>query len=593
MPRPCKHAPARPGCRVCTLASEATVRGARYRKLWGEARPGDAALLAPPRPKPPSLLARAVNLAGAVASHVAAGLPTVDDATHARRLAACLGCEKRYGQDAAPGCTICGCNLKAKARWAEQKCPHPGGDRWAAPPRPAPLPPAPPAAPVHPWQADTPCAMAERIRGKVGGWPEGWAGWAVTREAHLSLMRERVAAGPAHAPGSGRGVVTCVSARSGFSSGKDLEHGYLPAAWAAHRELRRLGCTLPAAWAYLGDEEMDPHLLRLAARLGASGLDLRRAEAADPRRPRILAGWESKCYAVLRAPFRECLYLDADNVPINDPTPLFDAAEYRACGAAFWPDVPPSARPEWLPAAAWRNAGLEPRPGARAFESGQFVVDRARRAAELDLAMWFNEHSDWVYQFVFGDKDTFLLAWEVLGTPYAMPARGPRGTGASLIQHGFGGEPLFNHGTRNKPTLSGYPRPEKLHAQREACEGHLKELAGLWGGRLWQHTAPLPEEEALAGRLAGTYRYERGGEARTLELRPGGLAGGPVGEGAAGREASWAAWLEEGGVEVLAVSGSDGRPTMTLRRDAGGAWRGRWLGWDRGEAALLPREGGA
>jgi hypothetical protein len=74
-----------------------------------------------------SLLRKAANLAHAVASHAAAGFPTVSDEVHEARLAlcrACVGPEGYYdpvqGQCRHPAC---GCNMRVKTRWTEQRCP--------------------------------------------------------------------------------------------------------------------------------------------------------------------------------------------------------------------------------------------------------------------------------------------------------------------------------------------------------------------------------------------------------------------------------------------------------------------------------------
>ena len=74
----------------------------------------------------PSTLKKAANFAGALAQHVAAGLPVVSDEEYEARLAQCNNCELRHGDV----CTSCGCNLSHKAWWKEQRCPHPNGDKW-------------------------------------------------------------------------------------------------------------------------------------------------------------------------------------------------------------------------------------------------------------------------------------------------------------------------------------------------------------------------------------------------------------------------------------------------------------------------------
>jgi hypothetical protein len=75
---------------------------------------------APPPPAPPSLARQALNFAGAVARHVAHGMPTVDDAEKARRLAICRECEHFD----AGRCRLCGCFMAIKSAMALEKCPH-------------------------------------------------------------------------------------------------------------------------------------------------------------------------------------------------------------------------------------------------------------------------------------------------------------------------------------------------------------------------------------------------------------------------------------------------------------------------------------
>jgi hypothetical protein len=67
----------------------------------------------------PSLARQAVNFIGAVASHVAAGMPTAPPEQQEQRLAICQACENyRDGT-----CLVCGCNLRIKTGWTDQGCP--------------------------------------------------------------------------------------------------------------------------------------------------------------------------------------------------------------------------------------------------------------------------------------------------------------------------------------------------------------------------------------------------------------------------------------------------------------------------------------
>jgi hypothetical protein len=428
---------------------------------------------------------------------------------------------------------------------------------------------------------DTPVGLAMGLFecGPVGPFPDGWAGWENVRLAHIGLLEQAIARCRPYPAGRyrGRGIVTCVSAKPGWSSGKNLPQGYLPGAWVLVKELRRLGCTLPVTFAHLGPLEWDPRLTRLVRPLGVDVLDLEEAARQDPMR--VLAGWETKVFAVLHAPYEEVLFLDADNVPTRDPAFLFDDPRYREAGAVFWPDLPPYDRAEWLPEVVWRNVGLGPRDEVD-FESGQLLVDKRRCWKELAATRHINEHSDWYYRFVFGDKSTFHLGWAKCGGRWALPATPAGWLHRSILQHDFEGRVLFHHACQDKPSLGGYAYRDHLPDQA-ACDGHLAELRALWSGRLWINDDPSPEDRAVMDRLrGGLFDYHRVGiDRRQLRL----LEDDRVGRGAARCEFGWS--VLDG---VLAVVDCDGKPTFLAREGADGAWRGRWLEYERCEVVLTP-----
>ncbi len=160
-----------------------------------------------------------------------------------------------------------------------------------------------------------------------------------------------------------------------------------------------------------------------------------------PHHPaRILNAWELKPYAVIHSRFRHVLLLDADNVPLIDPTSLFDSREYHLHGAIFWPDEAPFPRSHPI----WRICRLPFRDDPR-VESGQLIVDKVRCWRALRLTMFFNEHSDFFYQHVHGDKDTFQLAWRLIGQRYASPAKPMRPLQGAMCQHDLTGRRMFQH----------------------------------------------------------------------------------------------------------------------------------------------------
>jgi len=192
--------------------------------------------------------------------------------------------------------------------------------------------------------------------------------------------------------------------------------------------LRQLGCVLPIEVWHLGPREMTPDMASLLEPHGVACIDAHLVRQTYP--VRILAGWELKADSLLHTRFAEVLLLDADNVPVVDPTFLFDEPAYCEKGAVFWPDFGRLGPDR----AIWRITGIPYRDEPE-FESGQILVNKTCCWPALNLAMHFNEYSDFYYRYVHGDKETFHLAWRKLGRDYAMPARGLYALQGTMCQH--------------------------------------------------------------------------------------------------------------------------------------------------------------
>lgn len=265
---------------------------------------------------------------------------------------------------------------------------------------------------------------------------------------------------------SGRGIVICGGGVKYFTN-----------AWVCLNMLRRTGCNLPVELWHLGSEEMDPQMVALVKPLGAECVD---ALSLTKRYPvRHLGGWEVKPYAILYSRFREVLFLDADNVPVRNPEFLLDTAEYRETGALFWPDYGQFSKTQ----AVWDNCGL-PRPDGPEFESGQIAVDKKRCWRALRLALWFNEHSDFYYRYLHGDKETFHLAFHKLGHPYSLVPHPIHSLDGTMCQHDFAGGRLFQHRNTDKWDLRGRNRRIPDFWCEGECMGFLTDLQNRWDGRM-------------------------------------------------------------------------------------------------------------
>ena len=368
----------------------------------------------------------------------------------------------------------------------------------------------------------------------------------------------------------GRGIIIC----GGGSK-------YFPGAWVCIRMLRKFGCTLPIQIWFLGEKELNPRMRELVAPFGVECIDALQLRETKPCRR--LIGWELKAYAVLHTTFREVLLLDADNVPVRDPTYLFEAPEYTQRGAIFWPDIerfseiPPSFNPE-----IWKALGMVPPIGEPEFESGQLLINKELSWRPLNLAMWFNEFSDFFYKYVYGDKETFHLAWKKLGVPFAMPSRPIHWSPATMSQHDLCGRRLFQHRNEAKWRL-GRNRALPGFWFESDCLIYLWELASQWNGLVRDVPRMVlnvytPKSIASEVRLlvSRPYVYQRVGHDQRLMTFS---ANGTIGQGSGAFETYWDVQLQHDAI-WLYIS-SDSNVTCKLRKGQDDTWEGNWEIFER------------
>ena len=272
-----------------------------------------------------------------------------------------------------------------------------------------------------------------------------------------------------HYPASrfdGRGIVICAGGLR-----------YFACAWVCIKMLRYFGVSLPVEIWALGPRELDSRMRRIVAPLGVRCVD---ASEIRKRYPvRILKGWELKPYAILHSRFREVLLLDADNVPVANPRVLFGSSEYRRHGALFWPCF------RSMPSnhAIWKICHVTCQSEPE-FESGQLIVDKARCWDPLQLTMHLNENSDFYYSHIYGDKDTFHVAWRMLGREFGMIGKRPELLAGVACQSGTDGRPMFMHRTQAKWDFNGPTLMVPGFPFEEVCFDFLEELRRKWDGRI-------------------------------------------------------------------------------------------------------------
>ncbi len=372
----------------------------------------------------------------------------------------------------------------------------------------------------------------------------------------------------------GRGIVIC---------GGGIR--YFACAWVCISMLRRLKCSLPIQFWYLGRKEMDDRMKRMLKPFKVECVDALEVRAKHPAR--ILNGWELKPFSILHSPFKEVLLLDADNVPIIDPSFLFRTPEYRDTGAVFWPDfgrLKPSR-------SIWELAGVEHRDEPE-FESGQIVINKEKCWQALSLAMWYNENSDFFYQHIHGDKESYHIAFLKLKQSYSMPTTPVRALPGCMCQHDFEGRRIFQHRNLDKWSLFGSNHVIPGFTFESECLSDLERLRLLWqenSERLVCRYNPAeksPEEIAVANSFVGKINeYHRiGWESRPMIFQK----DGTIGTGAAGCELFWDVEKVGDGFELVIASESE--ITCRLKRHDNNVWRGRWLIHQKMPVVVAPLE---
>jgi len=358
---------------------------------------------------------------------------------------------------------------------------------------------------------------------------------------------------------------------------------YFICAWVNVHMLRSLGCQLPIEFWHLGPGEMDKRMVELADELGVRCVDgIKEAEKIKGFQWSERPGWQLKALSLVASSYEEVLLLDGDNVPIINPEALFEWEQYKHTGAVFWPDYL-RLKPD---REIWKICGVAYKDEPE-FESGQIVVNKQRCWRELWLALHYNINSQFYYKQVWGDKETFHMAWRRLGTPYSMTPYPIRNLDSKVMcQHDFKGQVIFQHRNLAKWVL---PAVQNIRITgfkfEDKCFGYLKLLESKWRGVLRPLSPRTRKELAAFTELTstGVYVYNRvGHDKRHIEFLP----NQEIGRGRADCEQTW--FIEERDNQIHLVIAGNGMSTFSARRSEQGIWYGTWLIGEHMPIELIP-----
>lgn len=180
---------------------------------------------------------------------------------------------------------------------------------------------------------------------------------------------------------------------------------YLTNVWMAIKTLRYFGCNLPVEIWYLDEYEMPVPFKKTFQTL--TNVHLRNA-AVQAIKGSVETGWQLKSYALINSHFANVFFFDADTVVHRDPSFVFASKEFTEHGAIFWPDIRKMA-PDRL---IWEICGVPP-TDSHEVEAGQMVLDTKTNPLPLEIGLFMNEHREFFYRHLWGDKDTLPFAWRM------------------------------------------------------------------------------------------------------------------------------------------------------------------------------------
>lgn len=215
---------------------------------------------------------------------------------------------------------------------------------------------------------------------------------------------------------------------------------------------RNLLCNLPVEIWYMGPNEKNERMFGVLESLGGiTFIDANEFQKSFPMTPSHIGcitkgiapaateGWRTKAYCLLHSRFREVILLDSDCFLFQTPESLFsDYTAYSSAGAVFSSDIdtdPDTVRhvdPEtrlvtrlgtysnkkWdysAPNPMWKIMGMD-EDDLPEFDSGFMIVDKHKNAEAVFLSFYLNDLCDFTYRYLYGDKDTFHLAWAFCGS---------------------------------------------------------------------------------------------------------------------------------------------------------------------------------
>lgn len=221
--------------------------------------------------------------------------------------------------------------------------------------------------------------------------------------------------------------------------------------YAVHviRTLRWFNCTLPIWVAFSGPDDLSPDQQLYLKRMNTTLFDLSAYIDTDQLK---LKGWQIRPFAMLAAPFKEVVVMDADIVWLQNPELIFEDEEYKKHHVIIFRDrtlfegdkgklkwihenIPPPISPSIKATRMYRLLS------AHEQDSSVIYWNKEKRFHSLLLSCKMNckqERDEFFYKEFYGDKESFWIALEMLRETFTelWPTPGAMGKGSISTKTG-------------------------------------------------------------------------------------------------------------------------------------------------------------
>ncbi|KAJ3108092.1 hypothetical protein HDU97_002327 [Phlyctochytrium planicorne] len=213
------------------------------------------------------------------------------------------------------------------------------------------------------------------------------------------------------------------------------------------RALREvLRCNLPIEVFYNGEDDLPHHAMQVLLSIP----NLKVVNLATVMNTRVISGWATKPFAMLFSSFKEVILMDADSMFLRRPSELFDFKGYKQKGSLFFRDRTVLGQNvetiEWLRKIignvsdyAMEENRIFAAKSVHELESGVVVIDKGRNinfdALVLTALVNDDRHRRELWARFYGDKETWWIAHELIGSPYHLANGGGGSIGYPFSQN--------------------------------------------------------------------------------------------------------------------------------------------------------------